>query len=149
MSATIYEEIRPFFSALLDEHGFRLVSESYEPASFGNGLIVLQSEDLRLRFVRDRGQVFADVGPSGQTGEHWHQLQRVMEFLQRHDSPADASDARRAASLDELGVWLKENYEGVRSLFREDTYPSARDALRRFEKEKAQQMFGNLAPGTE
>lgn len=147
MSGTIYEEIKPFFSALLDEHGFQLVSESFEPAHFGNGALVLQSEDLRLGFVRDRGQVFAEVGPSGQTDDDWHQLQRVMEFLQRHDSPA--ADPRRAAGLDELGVWLKENYEAVRALFREDAYPSARDALRRFEKEKAAQMFGKFAPGNE
>lgn len=148
MSGTIYEEIRPFFSELLDEHGFRVVSESHEPKSFGNGLIVLQAEDLRLRFVRDRGQVFADIGAPGQTGDdNWHQLQRVMEFMHRHDSPA--ADPRRAAGLDELGVWLKENYETVRALFREETYPSTRVALKKFEREKAEQMFGKFAPGTE
>lgn len=150
MSGTIYEEIKPFFSALLDAHGFRVVSESHEPASFGDGLIVLQSEDLRLRFVRDRGQIFADISPAGQAGDGWHQLQRVKEFLQRHDAPAeDASDARRAAGLDELSIWLTGNYERVRDLFREDTYLSARDALQKFEKEKAAQMFGKRAPGTE
>jgi hypothetical protein len=149
MSRTIYEEIRPFFSELLDAHGFRLVSESHEPESFGDGLIVLQTEDLRLRFVRDRGQVYADVAPSGQIGDDWHQLQRVKEFLHRHDSPAADSDARRAVGIDELGVWLKANYERVRTLFSVAAYPSARDALKKFEKEKAEQMFGKFTPGTE
>lgn len=150
MSRTIYEEISPFFSELLDEHGFRMVSESHAPDSFGDGLIVLQTEDVRLRFVRDRGQVFADVGSSGtSSGDDWHQLQRVKEFLHRHDSTAAASDARRATGIDELGVWLKANYEQVRTLFRRETYPSTRDALRKFEKEKAEQMFGKFTPGSE
>lgn len=145
MSVTIYEEISPFFSDLLNEHGFRVVSETHEPQHFGNGLLILESKDLRLRFVRDRGQVFADVGASGQTDDDWHQLQRVMEFLNRRDA---AADANRAFGLDELSVWLKENYEKVRAVFQQEAYPSTRDALKSFAKEKSEQMFGKFTDRT-
>lgn len=146
MSGTIYEEISPFFSDLLYEHGFRVIAETHEPQSFGDGLLILESKDFRLRFVRDRGQVFADVAPSGQADDDWHQLQRVLEFLDGRDTK---TDARRAAGLDELSVRLKASYAKVQALFEKEAYPSERDALKSFEKEKSAQMFGNFTDRNE
>jgi hypothetical protein len=52
---------------LFAEYGFRIVDYSYDPRSFGNCVVTLESESLRLRFVRDRGfgaaQLAARVDP--------------------------------------------------------------------------------------
>jgi len=40
---------------LFSECGFRIVDHSFYPESFGNCIVTLESESLRLRFVRDRG----------------------------------------------------------------------------------------------
>jgi hypothetical protein len=40
---------------LLSEYGFKIVDYSYDARSFGNCTVVLESERLRLSFVRDRG----------------------------------------------------------------------------------------------
>jgi hypothetical protein len=45
----------------LFEYGFSIVDYSYHPGSFGNCIVTLESESLRLRFVRDRGFCSAEL----------------------------------------------------------------------------------------
>jgi hypothetical protein len=50
---------------LFVEYGFRIVDYSYHPQSFGNCIVTLESESLRLRFVRDRGLCIAELASRG------------------------------------------------------------------------------------
>jgi hypothetical protein len=46
---------------LFSEYGFKIVDYSYDARSFGNCIVILESESLRLRFVRDRGFTCAEI----------------------------------------------------------------------------------------
>jgi hypothetical protein len=46
---------------LFSDYGFKIVDYSYSPRSFGNCIVTLESETLRLRFVRDRGFCIAQL----------------------------------------------------------------------------------------
>ncbi len=46
---------------LFSELGFRIVSYSYDPASFGNSVVVLESDAFRLCLSRDRSFIAATV----------------------------------------------------------------------------------------
>jgi hypothetical protein len=61
------------------ELGFVLVEEQKSEA-FGDALVVLQSGDFRLRIVRDRSQIFADLG-SVTEPETWFDSTIVMQAL--------------------------------------------------------------------
>src|SRR5258707_14852756 len=82
MSETVLDQIKKVLSPLVEDHGFEVVDESYSPEAFGNAVVSLQSKDFGVRGVRDRGQIFADVGPA-QTFDEWHDLKRVLEFQGR------------------------------------------------------------------
>jgi len=142
MSKTLWEEVRPFFSYLLDRHRFRKTEGVYDPANFGDALMVIRSNELALRFVRDRGQVFVDIGP-GFNGDDWHNLQYVLEFLASNGLPASPSSAW---DLEKLGSELKAKYEGVRDIFQRGNYSSVKKDLKRFENAKSEEMIRSLLP---
>lgn len=75
--------------------GFRIVRSEFDPRHFGDSVVTLQSDALRLRFVRDRGQVILDVGPTSEPDTWWgflaiyeatHALHRT-----RHSNTASGS----------------------------------------------------------
>ena len=45
---------------LFSETQFRVVKLEYSSEHFGNAIMVLEDEDLRIQFVKDRGQIFFD-----------------------------------------------------------------------------------------
>jgi hypothetical protein len=65
---------------LFSEFGFRVSSHSYDPAAFGNSVAVLDSEDFRLKFVRDKGLMIVLVAAIS-SPEQWWEFKFVWEFL--------------------------------------------------------------------
>lgn len=57
---------------LFEELGFRVVDQDFDPMSFGDSFVTLQSADLRVRFVRDRGQISAEVAAIRDPSNWWH-----------------------------------------------------------------------------
>ncbi len=55
---------------LFADYGFKIVDYSYDARSFGNCIVTLESETLRLRFVRDRGITYAQLA-SRTEPEYW------------------------------------------------------------------------------
>ena len=84
--------------------GFTMTYDSYEPKSFGDCLVILASERLRLRLVKDRGQILMDVATPAQP-EAWHNLFFVLEALGREVTPA--------FDLGTVGSLLKGNYDEI------------------------------------
>lgn len=69
---------------LFDELGFRMVEDRYDPKDFGNALVILESAELRIRIVRDRGQIFTDVA-SLLEPDRWLPLKDAHEVMTRRD----------------------------------------------------------------
>lgn len=96
------QEISEGFPRLLEELDLRVTDQRYLPESFGNSYVVLESPKLRVRFVRDRGQTWADVAAIAPGTEWWH-LSHVLEAIQG-TAPQIQLDLPTAVSL------LKENF---------------------------------------
>ncbi len=87
---------------LFDDLGFSIVEDDYRPDAFGNSFVTLESTILRLRFVRDRGQVWADVGSPTDPKTWWHLLFVLEAVLgKRPDLRFD---------LDEAASLLRDNF---------------------------------------
>ena len=56
------------------------ILEHEESASFGNAQVMLQSDELRLRVIRDRGLVFVDFG-SAAAPRTWFDSAVVFDWL--------------------------------------------------------------------
>lgn len=69
---------------LCEDFGFRVVEDHFDALSFGNSFVTLESSGLRVRFVRDRGQIYAEVA-SRPEPHTWWALQDVCELLAGHN----------------------------------------------------------------
>jgi len=83
--------------------GFTVV-QSDTSDSFDNASVVLQAPALRLRVVRERSQVFIDVGPASEPGT-WFDSAVVIDYLGLsskagfHDRDVSRCAARRWVCL--------------------------------------------------
>ena len=66
----------------LADFGFRTIAESYDPSIFGDSMVMLQSTTLRLRIIRERGHLFAELAPIDDP-ESWWDLHLILEALHR------------------------------------------------------------------
>jgi len=66
---------------LFSDYGFKIVDSSYSARSFGDCVVTLESESLRLRFVRDRGFCIAQLA-SRADPEKLHDLGFLLLAIQ-------------------------------------------------------------------
>lgn len=66
---------------LLNELGLHVIDDQYFGDRMGNSYVTLQSSRLWVRFVRDRGQVWAEVAPLT-APTSWCPLAYVLEAIQ-------------------------------------------------------------------
>jgi len=76
----LIEEIHDSIPWILNELRFRIVQDSYAPEAFGNCVVVLNGPQFRLRLVRDRGQILADLAPLIDP-EKWWNLVFLLEVI--------------------------------------------------------------------
>ena len=65
---------------LFEDLGFRMTYSEYDPANFGDSLVILDSDSLRLRFVRDRSQVTLDLAARSKP-EDWFSFWWLYEAI--------------------------------------------------------------------
>lgn len=68
------------FSGLLTQGLLSVESSGYDARAFGNSVVVLGSQNFRVRVIQDRGEVFAETA-SRLHPESWFPLQRVIRAL--------------------------------------------------------------------
>lgn len=82
MSANIplKQEVTEQLPWLFQDFGFQVVEDDFDPKSFGNSFVTLESSGLRVRFVRDRGQVSAEIASRSDPGMWWN-CEHVCELI--------------------------------------------------------------------
>lgn len=106
--------------------GFRVVS--YEQAKvFDNAMVVAQGHELRVRVVRERGEVFVDFGSTAQPAV-WFDSSVVMEYLGLRGSDGwHSSDAQ--AVLSDLGGFIAEHVRALEGKFALSEFAMTRKEL--------------------
>lgn len=80
-NVSIEEEVLRQLPWLLTQFGFIVIDARYDASSFGDSYVVLQAPTVRLRFVRDRGQVSLEIGINGEPVTWWH-FEHFCELLE-------------------------------------------------------------------
>lgn len=125
-------KIKELFPFLFEEYGFQLIEfEKFE--SFGDVLVTIKSEDFRLRFVRDRGQTFVEIGPSVGFKE-WFDLNVVRMLIQ-------GIDDTKSDDIIKLQNFLKQDYLKIKELFSQENYLKTEEHLRKVQNELAKKNF--------
>ena len=67
---------------LFQELNFKIVNDDYSSESFGDSFVTLESSSLRVKFIRDRGQIVVEVA-SPFDPENWWYINDICEFILR------------------------------------------------------------------
>jgi hypothetical protein len=73
---TIESEIISRFSLFLDRNGVTVLRTAVDNEHFGNEVVICSSPRFRLKFVKDRGQIFMEISPGAR--EPWYPLEDVL-----------------------------------------------------------------------
>jgi hypothetical protein len=77
------------FSTLIDSGQLRVEASSYDAQAFGNAMVILASNEFRIRVVRDRDDVFADAA-SRLEPEEWYPLERAIRAAGVPSAPPES-----------------------------------------------------------
>jgi hypothetical protein len=73
--------VRQHFQYLTDDHGFTIIREHNEEMW---AEVVLQSPRCKVRLVRDRCDVFMDIGPRHWFGNRWYDVRDIVRLQDRN-----------------------------------------------------------------
>jgi len=121
-------------SFLYETNRFKFVDSLVAEESFGNALLVLSSSILKLRFVRDRSQLFLDFQSVQQKGEmHWHSIHTVRQLI--------TGEKQRSAELNEdYAAFLREHLDEIERRFSKDRLKETLVALGELERIRAKEL---------
>jgi len=102
--------IAPAFSFIL-ANGLIPGTGDYKPHEFGNANLVAAGTPFSLRFERDRGQVFVEIGGKN---SRWYKLEYVLEFVDHSISQEELGTPPDPAILSKL---LEQHWLVVTKLF--------------------------------
>ena len=132
MNKRLFSRIRFPFSFLIEERSFVKTREVFDLKDFGNELVVLESTDFRIRFIKDRGDLLIDLGPSPALGgDAWYALQDVLGLV---DQSVEDQTKDEIEWLNGLAVRLKSNYTRIKELFEEANYLKTKAGLDKIQK---------------
>lgn len=92
-------------------HGrFQITDSRSDRSNGGDGLLTVESPDLRIRFTCDRRQLMADVQPSRDHAE-WYSIDLLRRLWTGHAESSAVLDASYAA-------FLRDNLSAIEGLVR-------------------------------
>lgn len=144
---TIVEQIKKYFRYLFDESGFTVVSETYFD-SFGNWVVVLASDDCRLRFFQDRGEVSIAVSPlwspPGWQAGPWFDLPIVTAYLTQGQYTWEYAPGSTEQQLERLAGILRPYCDQICAMFRKEVFPEKEEELRGLETQRSKRLWDKL-----
>lgn len=133
----ILEAIVRWFGFLWDDGRYRIVDSIVSKSFGGDAYLVVSSDALRIRFVRDRGQVFVDFQePWASDKAEWYSIDLVRRLI--------TGEKSRSAELDEgFAAFMRESLADVEARFsNESAFRATRSELGKLERIRSKEMFG-------
>jgi hypothetical protein len=123
-------------SFLWTDGRYRIVDSDVSTSFGGDAFLIVTSDALRLRFVRDRGQLFLDVQDVGSAGrDDWYSLDLLWRLIK--------GERRNSAVLDEeYARFLRESLPSVESHFVSEHLPETTRTLHELKRARARELFG-------
>ncbi len=103
-------DIAPEF-IFIESKGFVIRKLEHNPESFGDALIEMAGKPFSLQFVRDRDQVFVNVGNHN---SGWNKLEYVLEFVNSSVTQQQIGEPPNVVIMSNI---FQENWKSVESLF--------------------------------
>lgn len=137
------QHINLFFGDFLTVHGYKKMYERYDSEIFGNYEIIFQSIQLRLKFIRDRSQVFLEIGPTSNP-TIFYDLSILIAFLKKLNTYAytypfpPSSNNHLTNHKNQINMISKnfiKNHKMINTFFLSSNYDVHKIELERFMKQ--------------
>ena len=126
--------VKKHFSFLFSPYQFRII-ESQSSESFGNALVILEYEDLLLKIVKDRDQIFLDFQPASKKSKlNWFSIDIVKQMITGKIEPSAEMNSRNVE-------FLKDNLDQIKQLFSKENTLDTIKVLKKLERELAKRLF--------
>jgi hypothetical protein len=139
MTTELLKQVQATLPAAVDSLPLRVI-EHRESDSFGDALVVLQAGELRVRVVRDRGQVFADFGSAADPAR-WFDSAVVMDAMGL-SATAGFHDQDAKTSLSGIAALLRDCGQELMALFSSDRFASTEQQFTKVQHARAAKQFG-------
>ena len=120
------------FSFLYYDYGARFVDSQ---TNGGDAFIELEMQNMRLRFVRDRDQLFLFFRSTSSHSQEWFSLDLVRQFIRQKPSNRTLLDPR-------LVAFVRENLREILKAFSPANREATERILDQYARERAKKMFG-------
>jgi hypothetical protein len=127
------DEVRDALKPLVDT-GFTIDSSEIYPQQFGNMIVTLGKGALRLKFTRERGEWYADIGLARADPEEFSSTHVLREV---GVEPSEVS-----ISLEPIAQQLAETSTLWQRLFQPSEYTSTKGKLEKRQRDYAREAFG-------
>jgi hypothetical protein len=121
---------------LWDGARYRITGSEITTGNGADALLLVESVDLRLRFVRDRGQLFLDFQPrAGKLDGEWFSvdlLRRLCTGLREETGEFDESYAS----------FVRDHLLEIEQWFGAEEWPETYAKLKKLKAKRAQELFG-------
>jgi hypothetical protein len=104
-------EFKRVMGPLLSGGRYRITGERYYPQAFGNALLTLEGDRIRIRLASDRSQVMGTVSPVTPPEQWWH-LRPVLAHL----DPSSDANLGEWPSAEDLARSIERNLVGLEQL---------------------------------
>ena len=126
--------VKKNFSFLFSPYQFQLI-ESQSSESFGNALVILKHEDLLIKIVKDRDQIFLDFQPVSKKGKlNWFSIDIVKQMITGKIEPSSEMNPKNTE-------FLKNNLNKIAEIFSKESTPDTIQELKKLERERAKRLF--------
>jgi hypothetical protein len=113
---------------LFEDLQFRVVKDFYDPRNFGDCLVTLESDVIRLQFALDRGQILVYLRPLSEPSRWWN-IVHVLEAI-RGQIPEPRFDLEGKACM------LRDNFPALVSALGPGSLDETRREIERYGKER-------------
>jgi hypothetical protein len=110
----------------------------YDKENFGNIDVVLKSADINIRFIRDRGDVWCQLGIPDQKKE-WFFLEDVLTIIGIQVEPFDNEIFEMMTKLSKI---ISDNIDLITQAFNKNNFYATRRKLKEMPKGRISDIFG-------
>ena len=127
------------FAFIAAPPGPRVVHSRYDPGSFGNAVVELESDALRVRVTRDRGQLLVDLAP--RAGGEWFDEAIILQLVGAGETARELAAAEWRALAPSASA-LRRHLSEIVDRFRPDQWAQTRAELKALQARRARELFG-------
>jgi hypothetical protein len=120
---------------LFEKYEFRFVDSLYSKSFGGDAYVTIESENMKMRFTLDRGQLLLEFASRKRQKSKWYSIDLISQLV--------TGKVETTALLDDhYAQFLVESIEEILNLFSEKNLERTLQELSKLEKARAKRLFG-------